>query len=183
MSVRRAGVILQAILLGVLGYLLLFLLTGYHPDTPSFHPPFLIFVLDTVNLFIHEAGHFFFKIFGQWVHVLAGSFFQVFLPLALFVVTWRQTPQFAAYPGFWVGESLINVSVYIKDAPHRQLRLIARGLIHDWNWLLSDHLDAAEPLGEGVYVLGILMCVASLGWGIYTAVQAFRNPIEVTAPE
>jgi hypothetical protein len=179
---RRGAVILQAILLGVLGYLLIFLLTGYHPETPPFHPPFLIFVLDTVNLFIHEAGHFFFKIFGQWVHIVAGSFLQVFLPLALCAVTMRQTPQFAAYPGFWVGESLVNVSVYIKDAPHRQLRLIARGLIHDWNWLLSDNLEAAEPLGEVVYVLGIFVCVASLGWGIYIAVQAFREPAQAATP-
>lgn len=179
---KRGAVILQVILLGVLGYLLEFLLTGYHPEAPSFHPPFLIFVLDTVNLFIHEAGHFFFKIFGQWVHIVAGSFFQVFLPLALCAFTLRQTPQFAAYPGFWVGESLVNVSVYIKDAPHRQLRLIARGLIHDWNWLLSDNLDAAEPLGEAVYVLGILICVASLGWGIVSAVRTYRASGQVTAP-
>jgi hypothetical protein len=41
--------------------------------------------------------------------------------------------------------------------------LIAKGLIHDWNWLLSDNLEAAEPLGQIVFGLGVFMCVASVG--------------------
>jgi hypothetical protein len=172
---RLGGLLFQLFVLIILGYLFLFLLTDYHPELPSFRPPFPLFVLDTINLFVHEAGHFFFKLFGQWIHVVAGSLFQVLLPLALLVVTIRENPAFCSYPGFWVGESMINVSAYIKDAPYRQLKLIARGLIHDWNWLLSDNLDAAEPLGETVFVLGLMICAASICAGVYFAVRSYRE--------
>ena len=150
-----------------LGYLFLFLLTSYEPAQSGFRPPFALFVMDTINLFIHEAGHLFFRVFGMWMHMIAGSLFQVLLPLALLIVTWRQNIAQIGYPGFWMGQSLINVSVYIKDAPYKQLKLIAKGLIHDWNWLLSDNLEAAEPLGDIVFLLGVTACALSIGAGVY----------------
>ena len=158
-----------------LGYLTVFLLTSYTPSVPGYSPPFALFVLDTVNLFIHEAGHLFFRIFGMWMHVIGGSVFQVLLPAALLVVTARQNLHQIGLPGFWVGESMVNVSVYIRDAPHRQLKLIAKGLIHDWNWLLADHLEAAEPLADIVFGIGILICIASVGAGIFFLVKGFRE--------
>jgi hypothetical protein len=173
---KIAILVAKLLLLLFLGHLLSFLLLEYHPELPQYHPPFVIFVLDTVNLFIHEAGHFFFKPFGEWIHVLAGSFFQILLPLVLAFVTWRQKPEQVPLPAFWAGESFVNVSVYIRDAPHMQLKLLAKGLIHDWNWLLNGHLGAAEPLGELVFWLGILLCAGSLALGLYLAVQSFRRP-------
>ena len=148
------------------GYLTIFLMTSYAPGLPGYNPPFVLFVLDTINLFIHEAGHLFLRPFGMWMHIIGGSVFQVALPAALVVVTARQNLHQIGLPGFWVGESMVNVSVYIRDAPYRQLKLIAKGLIHDWNWLLSDNLEAAEPLADIVMVIGILVCVASVGAGI-----------------
>ena len=127
-----------------LTYLFVFLLTSYGPAEPAFRPPFGLFVMDTINLFIHEAGHLFFKFFGMWMHIIAGSLFQVLLPAALLAVTARQRISGIGWPAFWVGESLINVSAYIRDAPDRKLKLIAKGLIHDWNWLLSGNLEAAS---------------------------------------
>ena len=146
-------------------YLFYFLLIEYNPASPSYNPPFPIFVIDLINLFIHEAGHFFFKIFGRWIYFLGGSLFQIMLPLALVVVTWRNNPRYIVLPAFWLGESMINVSVYIQDAPHKQLKLIAKGLIHDWNWLLSGNLDWAEPLGLTVFYLGIIICFCSIIYG------------------
>jgi hypothetical protein len=67
--------------------------------------------------------------------------------------------------------------VYIKDAPVRQLKLIAKGLIHDWNWLLAGNLEAAAPLGDVVFVTGLLFCAASLGFGFYHAVRSFREDL------
>jgi hypothetical protein len=119
----------------------------------------------------------------MWMHIIAGSLFQVLLPLALLIVTWRQNIAQIGYPGFWVGQSLVNVSVYIKDAPYKQLKLIAKGLIHDWNWLLSEELEAAEPLGDIVFLLGITTCTLSLGGGIYFAVRAFKQYTGPTVPE
>jgi hypothetical protein len=160
-----------------LGYLLICLLFSYDPVDPGYRPPFVLFVLDWVNLFVHEAGHFFFRILGQWMYILGGSLFQVLIPLALAFVTWRQNIGQLVYPGFWMGESMVNVSVYIKDAPFKHLKLIGRGLIHDWNWLLSDNLDLADPLGWTVYGLGILTCAASIGAGVYFAVISYQEDI------
>ncbi|MGB2958658.1 MAG: hypothetical protein WBG01_08495 [Bacteroidota bacterium] len=165
------------------GYLFLFLLTSYEPAQPGFRPPFALFVMDSINLFIHEAGHLFFRVFGMWMHMIAGSLFQVLLPLALMIVTWRQNIAQIGYPGFWVGQSLVNVSVYIKDAPYKQLKLIAKGLIHDWNWLLSDDLEAAEPLGDIVFLLGITACALSIGAGVYFALKAFKQYKGPSIPE
>jgi hypothetical protein len=166
----------RLLLLLFLGYLLLFLTLEYHPETDTYRPPFVIFVLDTINLFIHEAGHFFFKPFGMWIYLLAGSLFQILLPITLLAVTWRQKLQQAPWPAFWVGENCVNVSVYIKDAPHMQLKLLAKGVIHDWNWLLNDNLETAEPLGDAVFGLGILICTASVAMGIYFAIRSFLEP-------
>jgi hypothetical protein len=135
-------------------FLLFFLVTGYHPAEPGFIP-FFHFRIDTINLFIHEAGHLFLKPFWMWLYILGGSLVQVLLPAALFIVSLRQSPQYAVYPGFWTGENLVNVSAYIRDAPFMKLKLIAAGLIHDWNWLLSGNLDIASSLGTGVFIAGL----------------------------
>jgi hypothetical protein len=176
---RYTILLLKALIILYLGHLLFFIVTAYEPTDPSFHPPLGIFIIDMINLFIHEAGHFFFKLFGRWIYVLAGSVFQILVPMALLAVTWRQNLPQIAYPGFWIGESMVNVSVYIRDAPFKHLKLIGRGLIHDWNWLLSDNLEVAEPLGETIFVMGVLICLASLGVGVYFAVRNFTNPADV----
>lgn len=159
-----------------LAYLLYFLATGFEPEMSGYRPPFAIFVLDTINLFIHEAGHFFLRPFGRFIGVLGGSFFQCFIPLVLVLVSWRQNVVTVPYGMFWLGENFVNVSAYIKDAPYRHLKLIAKGLIHDWNWLLSDNLEAAEPLGTVVYFLGLAVCLLAIGLGLLFAVRGYRMP-------
>lgn len=157
-------------------YLVWFLAFEYYPADPlGFRPPFVLWVIDTINLFIHEAGHLFFRLFGQTLYILGGSITQCLIPLALAFVTWREKPQQVGYPLFWFGENLVNVSVYIADAPYRNLKLIKEGLIHDWHWLLSDNLELAEPMGFVVRGLGLMVCAGSLLLLIVAAVRAFRR--------
>jgi hypothetical protein len=165
---------LKLILFIYLCYLCYFLAIEYNPVLSSARPPFFLWVIDIINLFIHEAGHFFFRIFGQRISILGGSVFQCLVPLALVAVTLRQNPSNTPYAGFWLGENLVNVSIYIKDAPFQQLHLIGKGLIHDWHWLLSNNLDTAEPLGDVVCLLGILICVVSIGAGVLLSIRDFR---------
>jgi hypothetical protein len=167
--------ILKLLGLAYFSYLVYFFLTTDGPAAPGYHPPFFLWVADTINLFIHEAGHFFLKPFGMWIYIFGGTFVQCFLPLALAIVTWRQNVMQIPYPVFWFGENLINVSYYIKDAPYKQLKLIAAGLIHDWNWLLSGSLYSAETIGEVVWGVGVTVCVVAVGAGAYYAVQGFRE--------
>jgi hypothetical protein len=167
--------IVKLLVLLYLGYLVYFFLSTEGPAAPGYHPPFGIFVIDTINLFIHEAGHFFLRPFGMWIYIFGGSFMQCFLPLLLAFLSFRQTPLMVAYPAFWFGENLVNVSYYIKDAPYKHLRLIAAGLIHDWNWLLSGNLEASETIGSFVWGMGVLVCLAAVAIGVYHAVCSFKE--------
>ena len=176
---RYAALSFKLIFFAFCSYLFIFMLFSYDPASREFQPPFAIFVLDTINLFIHEAGHLFLRPFGMWMHMIGGSFMQCFLPFALLVVTWRQKPEQIAYPALWLGENLVNVSVYIRDAPFKHLRLIAQGLIHDWNWLLSGNLDWAEPLGLTVFISGILLSGSAIVYGVYSAILVYRDTPDV----
>jgi hypothetical protein len=179
---KAALLIGKAVLLLYLAYLTIWMMIRYAPQLPGHQPPFVLWVMDTINLFVHEAGHFFFSLFGKFLYVLGGSLFQVLVPLALTIVTFRQTPQHVAYPLFWTGESMVNVSPYVQDAPAMKLHLIARGAIHDWNYLLRGHLDWAEPLGDIVFCLGVLVCTTAIGAGVYFAVRVYREA-ETSPPE
>jgi hypothetical protein len=182
----RALLAVKLLGLSYLAYLLYVLAFQYDPSGPGFSPPFVLWIVDTINLFIHEAGHFFLKPFGRWIYIFGGSFFQVFMPLLLALLGLRRGYGYTVLPAFWCGESMVNVSVYIRDAPFRHLKLLARGLIHDWNWLLSDDLDSAATIADIVLGLGILLCAVALGVGVYAAIQIYREgseeePAPVTA--
>jgi hypothetical protein len=179
-------IIVLCIKLLVLAYLLrlcVFLALDYDPVSPGFHPPLILTILDMINLYIHEAGHLIFKLFGMWMYILGGSLMQVLLPLALLIVVWRQNLPQIWYPSFWLGENMVNVSVYIKDAPFRRLKLLARGLIHDWNWLLGGDPETSSWIGEVVFIAGILICACSIGAGVYFAVRDYRSEPPVSEQE
>lgn len=180
---KHAVLVLKLLGLAYLSYLFYFIAFRYDPSSPAFSPPFVLWLLDTINLFIHEGGHFFMRPFGQWVYIFGGSFVQVLLPLLLALLGLRQSYRHAILPAFWVGESMVNVSVYIRDAPVRQLRLIARGVIHDWNWLLGDNLEAAGPLADVVMGIGVLICLGAIAAGVWAAVQSYREFEEEESPE
>ena len=173
--------VLRSLLLLYLLFLTWFLLTGYHPERAGYDPPFVISVLDTINLFIHEAGHLFLKPFGMWLHIIAGSLFQVLIPGALVVVTWREKPRGLLLPGFWLGESLVNVSAYIHDAPYMKLRLIARGLVHDWNYLIGGNETMASALGWSVFLFGLAVIFGTLAREGFLLANDWRTREEPTS--
>src|SRR5512137_83148 len=89
--------------------------------------------LDLVNLVFHEAGHVVFGFFGGALGILGGSLMQVLVPSIV-------TGYFVLYDQcgsgmvclFWVGQSLFNVSVYVKDARAQGLPLLGGDdAIHD----------------------------------------------------
>ena len=59
-----------------------------------------------------------------------------------------------------------------------KLKLIAAGLIHDWNWLLSGDLEIADPLGTCVFITGVVICTTSVVTGIYFAIRSYREEDE-----
>ena len=125
-------------------------------------------LIDGVNLLIHEAGHIVFRPFGEFMMIAGGSLFQVIMPL-LFVGYFAYHRKFysAALVLFWVGESILNVSVYAADSLALQLPLLGGSdSMHDWNYLLSslNLLQATATVAGTIRVLGTLTIIgAGLG--------------------
>ena len=132
------------------------------------YDPFQWHLIDGVNLLIHEAGHIGFRPFGEFMTIAGGSLFQIMIP-ALFVGYFLFQNKFysAAMVLFWVGESLLNVSVYAGDSLALQLPLLGgEDSLHDWNYILStlNLLPATSKIAGIIRLLGtILIILAGLG--------------------
>ncbi|MEP6920895.1 MAG: hypothetical protein ABI967_07205 [bacterium] len=128
------------------------------------YDPYQWHLIDGVNLLIHEAGHVVFRPFGEFMMIAGGSLFQVIMP-ALFVgyFCWRRQFYSGSLVLFWVGESILNVSVYAGDSLALQLPLLGGDdTIHDWNWMLTslDLLPATPKIAGAIRVLGTLVILA-----------------------
>lgn len=137
-------------------------------------------LIDGANLLIHEAGHIFFRPFGEFMMIAGGSLFQVILP-AVFVgyFIWKQKRYSAAMVLFWVGESILNVSVYAGDSLARQLPLIGgEDSLHDWNYMLGvlGILKQTSKIAGLVRLLGTLTILLAIGWAIREALKAGEEP-------
>lgn len=134
-------------------------------------------LIDGVNLVIHEAGHLLFSPLGEFMMVAGGSLFQVIMP-ALFVgYFWYNGKHYsAALVLFWVGQSILNVSVYAGDSLALQLPLLGgQDSVHDWNYLLSslNLLPATAKVAGAIRLLGtIVIALAALG-----SLRFARRPI------
>ena len=103
------------------------------------YDPYQWHLIDGVNLVIHEAGH----LILQSARRIHDDCRRLTLPgnhagtlRRLFLVP--QQILFGALVLFWVGESILNVSVYAGDSLALQLPLLGgEDSIHDWNYLLS----------------------------------------------
>ena len=95
--------------------------------------------IDNADLVIHEAGHFFFTLFGKFIYTLGGSLMQVFLPSLITWYFWKNSYRTGAQVGLlWLGQNLINISVYASDAQAQTLPLLGGNKVyHDWNYLLG----------------------------------------------
>jgi len=96
-------------------------------------------LMDNIDLVIHEAGHVFFSLFGKFIYTLGGTLMQVIIPLIIAVFFFRNSyrtgVQFAL---LWLGQNIINISVYVADARSQKLPLLGGNKVyHDWNYMLN----------------------------------------------
>lgn len=126
-------------------------------------------LIDGVNLVAHEAGHLLLGWFGQFIGILGGTIGQLFVPAAFTVYFLLQgSPYSSAVTLFWLGQSVINVSVYIKDSRALELPLVSIGgggdTIHDWHWLLSKFglLALDQMIGTICFGIGVLIMLGAL---------------------
>ncbi len=96
-------------------------------------------LIDNADLVMHEAGHFFFMLFGKFIYTLGGTLMQIILPS---IIVWyflrnyyRTGVQISL---LWLGQNFINISVYAADARAKKLPLLGGNHVyHDWNYLLG----------------------------------------------
>lgn len=150
-----------------------FLWAAAHPDQWR--------MIDGLNLVIHEAGHIVFKPFGDFLMIAGGSLFQVIVPLTFAGYFFFNKQSFScAFVLFWVGESLLNVSVYAADAVFMQLPLLGGdNSIHDWNYMLDDLglLRQTAGIALAIRALGTLTIIFAIVWAIYAARQSQKTEL------
>jgi hypothetical protein len=118
-----------------------------------------------IDLVFHEAGHVIFGLFGRFLGMLGGSLDQVLIPaLCTGYFLWHGRHAAAAATLFWTGESLADVAIYVADGRDMALPLLAEGLTHDWNWILSELSlrNQAPPLGRAVFVVAMLVLATAM---------------------
>lgn len=147
-----------------------FLSCTLHPET--WH------IIDGINLLIHEAGHWLFMPFGEFIGVLGGTLLQLIIPcLFVFYFWWQREYIDMSVMLFWVGQNLANVSNYVADAVMMQLPLLGGdGSIHDWNYLLTQtgNLKYTMPFAHALQTSGIILIVIGAGIVIWEEILKDR---------
>ncbi|HXH81795.1 MAG TPA: hypothetical protein VNN07_02590 [Candidatus Tectomicrobia bacterium] len=121
--------------------------------------------LHLVDLVFHEAGHVIFGVLGEFAGVLGGSLNQVLIPaVCAGSFLWRGQRAAGAVCLGWTGESLADVAVYAADGRAMRLPLLAEGLVHDWNYLLSALAlrEHAEAVGRAILLAGVLTILGAI---------------------
>ena len=167
--VGRAAGLLALLILGVL-----VLSRGLTPSSGG-----LLAFVHLVDLVFHEAGHVIFGVFGRFLGILGGSLNQVLIPaICTGCFVWHRQPAAAAAMLFWVGESVTDVAIYVADGRDMALPLLAEGLIHDWNWILSELSlrNQARPIGVAVFGIGVALMAAATVWLGVDLARHLRGP-------
>ncbi len=122
--------------------------------------------IDNADLVIHEAGHFFFMFFGKFIYTAGGSLMQIILPSLIawyfFRNEYRTGTQFSL---LWLGQNLINISVYAADAQAQRLPLLGGNKVyHDWHYLLGqlNILSLDAEVGYLIFGAAIIIFIVTL---------------------
>ena len=122
--------------------------------------------IDNADLVIHEAGHFFFKFFGKFIYTAGGTLMQIIIPTIIVFYFFRNMYRLGIQIGLlWLGQNLINISVYAADAKAQKLPLLGGNLVyHDWHYMLGELglLNYAAEVGYFFVVLAILVFILML---------------------
>jgi hypothetical protein len=125
----------------------------------------LLAFVHLIDLVFHEAEHVIFGFFGRFLGVLGGSLNQVLIPaVCTGYFLWHRQLASAAVMLFWTGESLADVAIYVADGRDMALPLLAEGLTHDWNWILSELSlrNHALPIGRAVFATAVIVLMAAI---------------------
>jgi hypothetical protein len=148
--------------------------------------PYEWHLIDGANLLIHEAGHLFFRPLGEFMMIAGGSLFQVIMP-AIFVGYFLRQKNYysAAMVLFWVGESILNVSVYAGDSLALQLPLIGgEDSLHDWNYMLEHlgMLKSTPKIAGFIRLIGTVVIVFAFVWAVKSSRKSNEEELSQLQP-
>jgi len=137
------------------------------------NPPQGFDFMHAIVLPIHEAGHVFFRPFGEFLTIAGGSLFQVLFPfgIGVFLLLKRRDAFAAAACLWWTGASLVDLATYIYDAWEPKLILLGGHTgeygPHDWVEILDRFgaLRRAHGLGVAAHHIGVVAMIAGAAWG------------------
>lgn len=118
-------------------------------------------LIDNVDLVIHEAGHIFFSLCGKFIYTLGGTLMQMILPSIIAGFFLRNNYRTGVQIGLlWLGQNLINISVYAADARAQKLPLLGGNKVyHDWHYLLNTLGILNFDAKVGYFFFGLAMLV------------------------
>ncbi|MFA5667691.1 MAG: hypothetical protein WC967_00475 [Balneolaceae bacterium] len=134
---------------------------------------FIYFVMDTVTLIIHEAGHTFLRFSGsELLMILGGTIFQLLIPFLVFVFGWwnkkQYTTQLALY---WLGFSWLDTAAYCADARLRQMPLLGDlpKSAHDFYNILTrlNMMEHYQIIAWSFFGIGFLVLVIAIIWPLF----------------
>ena len=152
--------------------------------------------LSALDLGIHELGHKLFSPFGEFMHILGGSFFQCLFPLLWLIGFLQKKYYFAASLCLcWLGLNLFDVATYVADARARLLPLsVGLGVLgidpsdadaaydhaHDWYQLLSrtHHLNSDLTIAHGLRVTATVVFLSGLALAAILLIQMLVSSIQ-----
>jgi hypothetical protein len=138
------------------------------------HAPLLVF---------HEAGHFVFRLGGEWLMVLGGTLGQLIMPaLMMAALLAKNRDAFGAALAFWLfGVSLLDIAPYAYDALEPRLMLLSGQTgedgPHDWIYLLGSvhRLHSAHGIGAFFHTLGAMIVLAAVGWSAWLLLRQWTQ--------
>ena len=125
-----------------------------------------VLLLDDFNLIIHEAGHPITSLISNNLAVYGGTLFQLIFPFAFACHFWRQRHSAGWMVSLvWLGENMMNVGLYMKDARAQELPLLGGGE-HDWLEIFSRWgvLNRDVYIGNVTRFLGLCIALFATIW-------------------
>ncbi|MEQ9308999.1 MAG: hypothetical protein RLN90_06055 [Balneolaceae bacterium] len=141
------------------------------------YPPILniiFFIIDTLDLLLHEGGHTIFSLFGwRFLTILGGSLMAILIPFLLFLTAWNKKQRILAQAClFQMGYSTFVSAIYCADAYFRVLPLIGNDTSkegHDYANMLGalNIVNKNMEVAWVIFSFGVLFLLISISWPIF----------------
>jgi len=141
--------------------------------------------LHLVNLPFHEAGHIFFRPFGELITSLGGTLGQLLMPWICMTAFVIKGDAFAASVClWWTGQNFMDIAPYINDARAGELPLLGGNTgqtspygFHDWEYILTETglIRYDHSIALASHTTGILIMLLSFVWAGFLLWKQYRN--------